>query len=193
MDWLIENAFYVFTVAFVLGLALLGSYLAMQTQSRGGMSFFSSRPRRLGVVEQTSVDNRRKLLLVRRDNVEHLVLIGGPIDVILETGIPRATFHIEPIEPREPLAHHYSNGHAETMPLPERSPPLMSADAVYERDQNQSVTAFPFRGAAKRLFSKMSIPAVGQSSRENSAHDFREADTNVMVELGDERQAEKVT
>jgi hypothetical protein len=42
---------------------------------------------RLEVVEQASMDGRRKLVLVRRDNVEHLIMIGGPVDVVIETGI----------------------------------------------------------------------------------------------------------
>ncbi len=43
--------------------------------------------RRLAVMEQASVDNRRRLILVRRDNVEHLIMTGGPVDVVIETGI----------------------------------------------------------------------------------------------------------
>ncbi len=27
-------------------------------------------------------------MLVRRDNVEHLIMTGGPVDVVIETGIP---------------------------------------------------------------------------------------------------------
>jgi len=48
--------------------------------------------RRLGVIEQISVDARRTLLLIRRDDVEHLVMTGGPVDVIIESniGAPRA-------------------------------------------------------------------------------------------------------
>jgi flagellar protein FliO/FliZ len=42
---------------------------------------------RLGVMEQASVDSRRKLLLIRRDDVEHLIMTGGPVDVVIETGI----------------------------------------------------------------------------------------------------------
>ena len=41
----------------------------------------------MSVVEQASVDNRRKLVLVRRDGVEHLIMTGGPVDVVIETGI----------------------------------------------------------------------------------------------------------
>ena len=41
-----------------------------------------------GVMEQASVDSRRKLVLIRRDDVEHLIMTGGPVDVVIETGIP---------------------------------------------------------------------------------------------------------
>lgn len=34
-----------------------------------------------------SIDGRRKLLLIRRDEVEHLVMTGGPVDVVVESGI----------------------------------------------------------------------------------------------------------
>ena len=39
---------------------------------------FGRREKRLGVVETASVDQKRKLLLVRRDDVEHLIIVGGP-------------------------------------------------------------------------------------------------------------------
>lgn len=42
---------------------------------------------RLAVSEHIMVDSRRKLLLIRRDGVEHLVLTGGPVDLLIETGI----------------------------------------------------------------------------------------------------------
>lgn len=49
---------------------------------------FKPRPvPRIGIVEQANVDGRRKLLLVRRDDVEHLILTGGPVDLVIETGI----------------------------------------------------------------------------------------------------------
>ena len=39
------------------------------------------------VLEQASVDSKRKLVLIRRDDVEHLIMTGGPVDVVIETGI----------------------------------------------------------------------------------------------------------
>lgn len=42
---------------------------------------------RLAVVDAAIVDHQRKLVLVRRDDVEHLILIGGPTDVVVESNI----------------------------------------------------------------------------------------------------------
>lgn len=42
---------------------------------------------RLAVLDRTQIDDSRSLLLVRRDDVEHLVMIGGPSDVVVESNI----------------------------------------------------------------------------------------------------------
>jgi flagellar protein FliO/FliZ len=62
---------------------------------RGGAGFLRGRDRRLAVVETASVDARRKLILLRRDDVEHLIMTGGPVDVLIETGI-EGRRHLEP-------------------------------------------------------------------------------------------------
>jgi hypothetical protein len=41
----------------------------------------------LDVVEQSNLDGRRRLVLIRRDDVEHLIMTGGPVDMVIETGI----------------------------------------------------------------------------------------------------------
>jgi hypothetical protein len=38
-------------------------------------------------MEHARVDSRRTLVLIRRDDVEHLIMTGGPVDVVIETGI----------------------------------------------------------------------------------------------------------
>ena len=73
--------------------AALWGYRAYTT---GDTSFslawlFPPRPEpRLAVMEQASVDSKRKLVLIRRDDVEHLIMTGGPVDVVIETGIASA-------------------------------------------------------------------------------------------------------
>jgi hypothetical protein len=44
---------------------------------------------RLALIDALAVDGRRKLVLVRRDNVEHLILIGGTSDLVVEPSIMR--------------------------------------------------------------------------------------------------------
>ena len=43
--------------------------------------------RRLAVIEVASVDARRRLVLVRRDDTEHLILLGQTSDLLIESGI----------------------------------------------------------------------------------------------------------
>jgi len=73
-------------VAILAVFAAGGFYL--YTKTRGDTSrLFTPRTRRLAFIERAHLDNGRRLLLVRRDDVEHLILIGGPIDLVVENGI----------------------------------------------------------------------------------------------------------
>lgn len=68
-----------------LGFWLLRGYLGNNPVTE---AIFGSKPeKRIGVSEVANVDGRRKLMLVYRDGVEHLVMTGGPIDVVIEQNI----------------------------------------------------------------------------------------------------------
>jgi hypothetical protein len=45
------------------------------------------RGQRLGVSEYHELDKTRRLVLVRRDGIEHLIMIGGTQDIVIEAGI----------------------------------------------------------------------------------------------------------
>jgi flagellar protein FliO/FliZ len=81
-----------FLIAFVVALAVLGvgGYL-MRRFSGGNLAALGPRGRqpRLAVIDAATVDGRRRLVLVRRDNTEHLLLIGGPTDIVVEPNIGR--------------------------------------------------------------------------------------------------------
>ena len=82
--------FYLTLIACFAALAIAGAVLFRNylTGSAPTLGFFGGRiDRRLDIVEQSAIDGRRRLLLVRRDNVEHLLMTGGPVDVVIETGI----------------------------------------------------------------------------------------------------------
>src|SRR6202163_3214212 len=82
-----------FIVAFVLVLVLIGGFALLWRRFAGG-PLSTSGPRgrqpRLAVIDAAAVDARRRLVLIRRDNTEHLLMIGGPTDVVVETNIVRA-------------------------------------------------------------------------------------------------------
>jgi hypothetical protein len=59
---------------------------------------------RLAVIDQAVVDGRRRLVLIRRDNVEHLLIIGGPTDVVVEQNILRAAVTVREASPVRPAA-----------------------------------------------------------------------------------------
>src|SRR5262252_6319512 len=81
-----------FFVAFLIVLGVIGAIWWVVRRFGSGRLGASTRGRqpRLAVIDYASVDNRRRLILVRRDNVEHLVMIGGPTDIVVEPNIVRA-------------------------------------------------------------------------------------------------------
>jgi len=42
---------------------------------------------RLAVIDAAAVDRRRRLVLIRRDDIEHLLMTGGPADIVVEQNI----------------------------------------------------------------------------------------------------------
>src|SRR5262245_54687566 len=82
-----------FFLAFLVVLGLIGgaAYLLRRFGAdRLGATPARGRQPRLAVIDAAPVDSRRRLVLIRRDNVEHLLLIGGPSDVVVEPNIVRA-------------------------------------------------------------------------------------------------------
>lgn len=67
--------------------ALVFTRAYLSGQSPSELLFKPRADPRIGVLEYANVDGRRKLLLIRRDDVEHLIMTGGPVDVVIETGI----------------------------------------------------------------------------------------------------------
>jgi hypothetical protein len=83
-----------FFIAFVIVLALIGAaaYLVRRFGATALNAAVAARGRqpRLAVIDAATIDGRRRLVLIRRDNIEHLIMIGGPTDVVIEPNIVRA-------------------------------------------------------------------------------------------------------
>jgi flagellar biogenesis protein FliO len=122
-------------VALILVLALIALtvWLMRRFGDTRGVTASGGRGRqqRLAVLDSASVDARRRLVLIRRDNVEHLILIGGPTDVVIEPGIVRA----QPVSGTRALPRGYEAEDfeapivPETTAEPERAAPPQPAPA----------------------------------------------------------------
>jgi hypothetical protein len=163
----------IFFFAFVAVLALIGAAAWLVRRFAGnrlGTNANRGRMPRLAVIDAAAVDGRRRLVLVRRDNVEHLLMIGGPTDIVVEPNIVRANPAREQAPQRPnlgaetpriaPIAdggnwddggrHEAPEVHEPTVPeLPQRQPrpsfieePRRPAPALAERRGNDPVPGF---------------------------------------------------
>lgn len=72
-------------LALVIGL-MLGLHLIMR-RIHAGAGARPGQRKRLAVVEMTPLDGRRRLVLIRRDDREHLVILGATGETVVEAGI----------------------------------------------------------------------------------------------------------
>ncbi|MFH3480902.1 flagellar biosynthetic protein FliO [Xanthobacter variabilis] len=111
-------------ISLIVIAALLGVTILVMRKLSGGMpGRASGRGRagpRLAIVDAISIDPRRRLVLVRRDDVEHLVLTGGNNDVVVEqniTGSYVAATGLRPAMPMEREAQHGGQAPAARQPI----------------------------------------------------------------------------
>ena len=71
---------------------------------------------RLAVTDAAAIDDRRRLVLLRRDDIEHLILIGGPTDIVIESDIRKNA-------PARPL-------NTPPSPLPSTAKPATSSNSA---------------------------------------------------------------
>jgi len=76
-----------FVAAFVFVMALM-MLLSWALKRFGFASANTGAARRLKIVEYLPLDHRRRLVIVRRDNAEHLLVLGPQGETVVETGIP---------------------------------------------------------------------------------------------------------
>ncbi len=92
---------FVLALILVIGLILALSW-AVRRFGLGGAVPRNRGPRRLAVIEITALDAKRRLVLIKRDGTEHLLLVGGAVDQVIERNIAPIAF--DPKRFSEPLA-----------------------------------------------------------------------------------------
>jgi flagellar biogenesis protein FliO len=111
-----------FVIAFAFVLLLIGAaaWLVRRFGSTRVDAAARGRQPRLAVIDSAAVDGRRKLVIIRRDNVEHLLMIGGPSDVVVETNIVRGAAVATRDAP--PARNGAPETVARAMPIPDPTP-----------------------------------------------------------------------
>jgi Flagellar biosynthesis protein, FliO len=68
-------------------IAIVAIFLAIFVYKLFNQRVRGRRGARLGISEYHELDKTRRLVLVRRDDIEHLILIGGNQEFVIESGI----------------------------------------------------------------------------------------------------------
>ena len=147
----------VLAIAFAVIFALLAIF-AMLLRKLSGTRLNAlgaggrGRQPRLGLVDAFDLDRQRQLVIVRRDHVEHLVMIGGPNDIVIETNIVRGAAsagrdlgeaRIEPrMEPGMPVAPPPVIPAAHVAPVPPPAPP-MAPQPIAPASQSMETAGLP--------------------------------------------------
>lgn len=76
-----------FILSFVVVIGLIGGLAWVLRRYGSGRITAAAGKGRLGVVEVATVDAKRRLVLIRRDAVEHLILLSPTTETVVETGI----------------------------------------------------------------------------------------------------------
>ena len=145
----------IFLFAFVAVLALIGVVLWLVRRFAGnrlGASTQRGRMPRLAVIDAAAVDGRRRLVLVRRDNVEHLLMIGGPTDIVVEPNIVRA------VAGREQLPYRPAGAGAEPPPRIAPLPDVLGDEDPFPHAEPQMPEPPP-RAARPAFAEEMRRPA----------------------------------
>lgn len=74
------------TLIFVLGLMGLLAFVLKRSGLAGAVAQLGP-AKRLKIIEVLPLDHRRRAVLLKRDDTEHLVILGAAGETVIETGI----------------------------------------------------------------------------------------------------------
>jgi hypothetical protein len=139
---------------------------------------------RLMIVDRINLDPKRQLVIVRRDNVEHVLLTGGPQDMIVETGIaveksaPRRVASIPAaVSPHAPRPNPFLEEAREDLPKPQSAIERLKD---FTRPLNRRTPSSLRHTGLMRGVGKMEV--IAGSGGDHGAHDS--AKTPVVVDKG---------
>ncbi|MCM8733854.1 flagellar biosynthetic protein FliO [Azospirillum sp. A1-3] len=76
---------FLMALVFVVALIMIVAWVMRRVGMAGGTVRGRARQRRLSVVEALPIDAKRRLILVRRDDREHLILLSANGDLLVDS------------------------------------------------------------------------------------------------------------
>jgi flagellar protein FliO/FliZ len=160
----------------IVFLAILGILVPLLWRRfSAGSSPLGARGRqpRLAVIDTTAVDVRRKLVLIKRDNVEHLLLIGGPSDIVVESGIARTATAAREPRPIPDIGHPEVSRQPAAADAPNWSLPLEPmARPTRTVDLDAALPEPAARTAREAMVDSMRAVRSGAAARRNAPGEF---------------------
>lgn len=166
-----------FALGIVLVLVLLGLWV-MKVIIGASANMSRGRSRRLTVVESVQIDAKHKVTILRRDNVEHLIMTGGAQEVVIESGIA-----VEKVGIRRPAPAAPQPAATDVRPVTSRTPMERLRDAGRPAAQRKTP---PLRNTSL-LRSAPVIPMNGYNSDAAAADSAKTSpvtETNGQAKLG---------
>ncbi len=149
--------------------------------SRSPLGIRGRQPR-LAVIDTAAVDVRRKLVLIKRDGVEHLLLIGGPSDVVIESGISRTATAAREPRPIPDISHPDVSRQPAAADAPNWSlPPEPMARPARTVDLDAALPEPTARTAREAMADSMRAVRSGAAARRNAAVDLNTAPEEIAA------------
>ena len=186
--------------AFALGIVLVAIVFglwALKVLTKAGSNFGRGKAPRLTVVDVARVDAKRQVMIIRRDNVEHVIMTGGPQDLVIESGIavaeapPPPVATPRPTRPR-PTSTETENEEIDVPITPDRPVSREAVDRLRDLARPSPLSARPGQslrntGLMRREVIPMSPERRGDNSTAGPADSVTSAPvsgTNGQLRLG---------
>lgn len=194
-----QFAIALFVIAAVIFLIV---WLIRLLTGRIGASAARGRQPRLGLLDALPIDHKRRLVLVRRDNVEHLILIGGAADLVVEGAIQRLPVaqrraetaargaqsrQLAPIETETPLGsvvERVREDHVEAAAAVKEAAPANIQETANIQENRGEARVEPVLSTDGPLVAENGAPQVRiERSREARASDRMKPEAHIVAEM----------
>lgn len=139
---------FVGALVFIIGLIGLCGFAARKYGLFTGGYTMPGALKRLAIVETKPLDTKNRIVLIRRDGKEHLILLGAEQSLVIESGID-APAETQPAETQP----------AETRRVENRKVEALAAGAANDANTKEPANSAAVISANERFVAQLPVPA----------------------------------